>query len=373
MTTSPIRIAIDARPFAGPLCGYTIYLGGIIACLRHEDFELTLLTNRPLRAEHRDDTAALQVHVFGRLGDIRWEHTDLPKHLAEAHYDIYFTGANRGIPLRKHRCTRYVLGLLDVIPYLYFHHYHLSRWKTLGSDRALNTELIAQLIAVARADAILTISEQSAVDISRVFHRRNVKALLIRLKDVVPMEEAPCERQFVYVGGSDFRKKIDVLLRGFVQFRRQHPDYRLVLVGWNYGKVGPLISDLGLEDSVTLTGFVDHDTKFRILSQSVALVYPSIYEGYGMAIAEGFQAGIPVIAGGGGSQREVGGTGMRLIDPLSAEDIAAAMSEMLDPDTRAAWVARGREQLARLTDPSIETATIDYFKEQARVARKKCP
>ncbi len=368
---SPIRIAVDARPFAGPPCGYTIYLGSILACLRAGDFDLTLLSNRPLLAQHDDDVGGLRTHVFGRSGDLRWEHTDLPAHLAAEGYDVYFTGANRGIPIAKRRGTRYVLGLLDVIPYVFFRAYHLARWKTVLRDRALNTELLAQLVAVARADAILTISKQSAADIRRVFRRRAVTPLLIRLKNVERLDPVPPRPQFVYVGGRDFRKRVDALLRGFASFLRDHPDFRLVLVGWNYDGLDDLIAELGLAGHVVLTGYVEHDEKFRVLGESVAMVYPSLYEGYGMAIAEGFQACIPVIAGTGGSQGEVGGAGARAIDPSSPDDIAAAMAEMLDADVRAGWIARGQEQLARLTDPAIETATIAYFAEQGRLARAR--
>lgn len=367
--SSVIRIAIDARPFAGPPCGYTIYLASILACLRDGPFDVVLLSNQTLDPRHDDATAGLPTHVFGERGELRWEQLDLPAHLAAADPDVYFTGANRGIPLRKRRRTRHVLGLLDVIPYVFFRHYHLSRWRTGTRDRSLDKELVAQLVAVARADAILTISRQSAADIRRLFRRRAVTPLLIRLKDVAPRTPLPPLPQFVYVGGCDFRKRVDMLLRGFALFLRDHPGHRLVLVGWNYGALEPLLAELALGDAVVFTGYVDDDTKFRVIGESVAMVYPSIYEGYGMAIAEGFQAGVPVIAGGGGAQDEVGGSGTRRIDPLSPEGIAAAMAEMLDAPTRDAWIARGREQLARLTDPAIETATQAWFVEQGRLAR----
>lgn len=106
-------------------------------------------------------------------------------------------------------------------------------------------------------------------------------------------------------------------------------------------------------------------------ARSLVVVLPSLYEGYGMAIAEGFQAGIAVIAGTGGAQQEVGGQGSRQIDPSSPVDIAAAMVEMLDPATRAEWVARGQERLARLTDPAIDTATLAFFIEQGRLALRQ--
>lgn len=368
MRSGPIRIAIDARPLAGPPCGYTIYLGSILTCLRQADFDVTLLSNLPL-LEQYDEAAGLETRIFGSTGNLRWEQRDLPAFLADAQADLYFTGANRGIPWRKAAGTRYILGLLDVIPFLFARDYYLRRWKTLLRHPGTNVETLAQLIAVVRADAILTISQQSAADIRRLFRRRDVTARLIRLRDAERLPAAAPKSQFVYVGGVDARKKVDVLLRAFATFVRDHPGHRLVLVGSNYTALLPLIAQLDIEHDVTLSGYVDHDTKFRILGESLAMVYPSLYEGYGMAIAEGFQAGIPVISGTGGSQAEVGGDGARLIDPLSERDIVAAMKEMLDPATRAAWIARGETQLTQLTAEEIERDTIAYFVEQGRLAR----
>jgi len=366
--TGPIRIAIDARPLAGSPCGYTIYLSSILQCLRDSDMELTLLCNAPLLAYY-NEAAGIETRLFGSASHFRWEQRDLASHLAKASYDLYFTGANRGIPLRKTKNTRYLLGLLDVIPYLFFRDYYLRQWRKLLRHPRANEETVAQLIAVTRADAILTISQQSARDIHRVFRRRNVTARLIRLKETDQPSPAAAKRQFVYVGGIDARKKVDVLLRGFALFGRDHPDHRLVLVGSNYEALRPLIAELMLGDRITFTGYVDHDTKFRILGESLAMVYPSLYEGYGMAIAEGFQAGIPVIAGSGGSQAEVGGTGVRPIDPCNPHAIAEAMREMTNPETRMALIRRGQDQLVRLTDPAIETATLAWFTEQGRLSR----
>ncbi len=368
MRNGPIRLAIDARPFAGPACGYTIYLGSILQCLRDADIEVVLLGNAPLLPRY-EETAHLETRIFGKQGHLGWEQRDLPRYLATAGHDLYFTGANRGIPLRKTPTTRYLLGLLDVIPYLFFRNYFLARWRVLLRNPRMNAETLAQLIAVARADAILTISQQSARDIRRLFRHRDVTARLIRLKAVDVPSPAPPKPQFVYVGGVDARKKVDVLLRGFAAFARDRPDHRLVLIGPDYSSVAPLITQLGLERRVVMTGYVDHDAKFRNMGDSLAMVYPSLYEGYGLAIAEGFQAGIPVIAGQGGSQGEVGGAGIRPIDPSSADEITAAMSEMLDPAVRAAWIARGQAQLAHLTDPRIETDTLAWFSQQGRLAR----
>lgn len=362
-----IRIAVDARPFAGPPCGYTVYLSSVIACLRAPDIRLTLLSDAPLLPRY-GDLAGLDVRVAGEASGLRWEQFSLPELLLQDRYDVYFVGANRGIPVRKRPGTHYVLGLLDIIPYLFWRQYLWRPLRDRDSRAWLIREIASQLLSLARADSVLTISHQSARDIERVFHR-TATALPIRLSPPPAMVPTQTRPHFAYVGGVDHRKRVDVLVRAFALFLEQRPGHRLFLIGANYAPVQPLIRELGLEDSVAITGFVDEETKYRLLSESMALVYPSLYEGYGLAIAEAFQAGTAVIAGAGGSQAEVGGDAVRLIDPTSPQDVAAAMAEMLVSAERDRRVALGRDQLRRLSDPVIERDTQAFFREKARAAR----
>ena len=366
----PFRIAIDVRPMSGPPCGFTIHLSSVIALLRDAHFDLTLLSNRSVKPEY-EEIAGLKTLVFGSPNDLRWEHQDLPKVLGVEDFDLYFTDANRGIPFKKNPTTRYILGLLDIIPYKFPRQYFaVDRFHRLRTDLH-RKETISQIVSVFRADAILTISSQSAKDIAAFFHRRNVTSCLIRLKDVALPTNLTLKNQFAYLGGFDYRKKVDVLLHAFARFVADHPHFQLFLVGSDrhYQQYIPLIQQLGLADRVVMTGYVDHHTKFTVLGESLAMIYPSLYEGYGLAIAEGLQAGIPVIAGKGGAQAEIGGNAVRYIDPNSAEQIDQAMREMLDPATRDGWIARGRDQLRVLTDPAIEAGLVEYFLEQGRIAR----
>jgi len=366
----PFRIAIDARPMCGSPCGYSIHLASIVALLRKANFDITLLAGQPLTLEY-EELAGLKTAIFGSHSTLPWEHRDLPRFLQANDFDLYLSDANRGIPIRKNHGTRYILGLHDIIPYLYAWEYFGKNLPHRIKYPRVNAEAVSQLISVFRADAILTVSEQSAKDIATVFRRRNVTARLTRLKDVDLSANHTLKDQFVYVGGADPRKKVDVLIRAFALFAADHPNFQLYLIGSNlyYHQYVPLIAELGLTGRVVLTGFVSHEEKFRIIGQSVAMVYPSLYEGYGLALAEAMQAGIAVVAGRGGSQAEVGGDAVRYVDPTSAQEIACAMGEMLDPAVREAWVARGREQLKVLTDPVIEARLVDYFVEQGRVAR----
>jgi glycosyltransferase involved in cell wall biosynthesis len=364
---APYRIAIDGRALASFRNGSAVYLGAVIRPLLAAGWEVTLLTNRALDPGH-DFVARCQIATFGSGNVFRWEQRALPRFLdtrpAGQQFDLYFGGSSRGIPWRRVR-PHTILSLLDTIPFqfprLYLWGYP---WHFLRHD------LIAQLIAIRRANAIITISRASAADIEHRF-KRAATPLLIPLQPVAPPPKTAPHNQFVYVGGVDPRKRIDNLLRGFAQFTATHPDFKLILIGRGYEVFQPLIGRLGISDQVVLAGYIEDDAKLTFIQQSRALVYPSLYEGYGLAIAEGFQAGVPVIAGRGGAQAEVGGGAVRYIDPTAPADIAAAMTEMLDDAAAARWREAGRQQLARLTDPSVAAALVAYFTTAAERARKE--
>ncbi|HUC86986.1 MAG TPA: glycosyltransferase family 1 protein, partial [Candidatus Saccharimonadales bacterium] len=301
------HLAVDARPLAGTPSGFTTYLESIIVPLLKAKWEVTLLTNRTLRTDYGFVRDCRQ-EVFGPTAAWRWEQVALLAKLRRSRADVYFAPTNRAIPLRSVAPTRTVLALLDVIP-LKFPRYYLSASRF----HFVRRELAAELSSVARADALITISASSAADIERYF-RRQATPLLIRLPER-PVESARKQDQFVYIGGVDPRKRIDNLIRAFARFAADHRDFKLVLIGRGYERFLPLCSELGITAQVELTGFVDDHDKMRLIAQSRALVYPSLYEGYGLAIAESLQAGTAVIAGRGGAQAEIGGDAALYITP----------------------------------------------------------
>ncbi len=357
-------IAIDARPLAGVHNGYTTYLGFIIAALKKANFAITLLSNQKLRAAYKM-IEGCEVEIVGPSSQWRWERQFVGRYLQDHHYDLYFAGANRGMPPQRIKQTRKILGLLDTIPYKLARHYifkypyHFARH-----------ELAAQLSSVKNADEVITISQNSAKDIRGYVKHKPVTALLLPLHPAKPRQSAVPHKQFVYLGGVDPRKKIANLLKAFAMFNREHPDYSLILIGRGYEAFDGLVKKLNLQKSIRLTGYIDDDTKFEILQNSTALVYPSLYEGYGLAIAEGLLADTVVIAGRGGAQLEVGGKAVLYIDPNSPQSISQAMQKVLDPDVRAELKAQRNQQSKKITDPILEEKIGQYFQQQVMRARQ---
>ncbi|MBC8100385.1 MAG: glycosyltransferase family 4 protein, partial [Armatimonadetes bacterium] len=101
---------------------------------------------------------------------------------------------------------------------------------------------------------------------------------------------------------------------------------------------------------VQLTGYMDDGDKAALYGGALALVFPSLYEGFGFPVLEAMRCGIPVIASNTSSLPELVGDAGLLVDPLDVDAIAAAMRRLAaDVALRAELVARGAAQASRFT------------------------
>ena len=127
------------------------------------------------------------------------------------------------------------------------------------------------------------------------------------------------------------------LFEAFELVRRARPGLRLVLTGYD----GPT------PDGVEARGRVSDDELASLYRRASALVFPSLYEGFGQPPLEAMASGCPVACSTGGSLPEVVGDAARLFDPLSVDDMAGAIDDVLrDPEP---WVACGLERAAAFT------------------------
>jgi glycosyltransferase involved in cell wall biosynthesis len=105
----------------------------------------------------------------------------------------------------------------------------------------------------------------------------------------------------------------------------------LVLTGQDYGRLDPLmrrVRELGLTERVRHLGHVPHETLPALYRSAEALVFPSLYEGFGAPPVEAMACGCPVAASDRASLPEVCGDAALLFDPNSAESIAAALAQV---------------------------------------------
>jgi glycosyltransferase involved in cell wall biosynthesis len=151
------------------------------------------------------------------------------------------------------------------------------------------------------------------------------------------------------VGTIEPRKNHGRLLEAYRIVRTEDRDcFPLVLAGgkgWLMNDFEARLTDLGLRESVVLAGYVS-DAELQWLYQNCfALIYPSLFEGFGMPVLEALTLGAPVLCSNATSLPEVGGKGVMFFDPIDPCSIASAMKRLANGDVdREVLRSTGREQ-----------------------------
>jgi len=145
------------------------------------------------------------------------------------------------------------------------------------------------------------------------------------------------------------------LLRAYLQIISDDPSFphHLVFAGgdWNGAEVvRNTVAELGLRDRVHMLGFVDDALLPNLYGGADALIFPSLFEGFGLPIIEAQAVGIPVAAAGVSSIPEVAGDAALLFDPNDTTEMAHAIRRVATDDAmRTHLYARGLENVQRFT------------------------
>lgn len=134
---------------------------------------------------------------------------------------------------------------------------------------------------------------------------------------------------FLYVGSLHPRKNIVRIVEAFCLMKKAtNAHIKLVLTGrkaWLSEEISHALNESGCQKDIILTGYLEREQIQSLLSGSLALLYPSIMEGFGLPIVEAFKAGVPVITSDVGAMKEVAGSAALLCNAYDTESIAEKM------------------------------------------------
>jgi glycosyltransferase involved in cell wall biosynthesis len=174
------------------------------------------------------------------------------------------------------------------------------------------------------------------------------------------------------VGSIQPRKNLSRLLRAYSLLRRNDPEVKLpklVVAGkyaWLFEETIRAIAELGLNDSVIMTGYVPAADLPALYSGALCFVYPSYFEGFGLPPLEAMKCGTPVIVGNRTSIPEVVGDAAILFDPFDVPDIASAIMKVIgDNDLRATLRTRGLERAKLFDWQQTARQTLEVYKKAA--------
>lgn len=174
---------------------------------------------------------------------------------------------------------------------------------------------------------------------------------------------------FIYAGAIHPRKNLVNLLKAFSLFKkRQQSSMKLVLTGrlaWKYDSFVKNLKTYKYRDDVVMTGYVGEEEIKKLIGSAYAMVYPSLFEGFGVPVLEAMQSDVPVITSLNSSMQEIAKEAALYADPESPADIAEKMMLLYkDERLRSQLIEKGRvtgkqyswEQSAEHLWQSIEKA-----------------
>ncbi len=175
------------------------------------------------------------------------------------------------------------------------------------------------------------------------------------------------DREYIlYVGTIEPRKNIPVLFKAFSLIRKKRP-VKLILAGgkgWLYKDILKMPHELGIEDDVVFTGYVDEQTILYLYNYASVSVYPSIYEGFGLPVIEAMSCGTPVIISDIPSLREVAGDAAMLFNPEDHKELADTIEKVLSSEPlRLQLGQKGLYRAAEFSWKKVAASTIQTYKK----------
>lgn len=181
------------------------------------------------------------------------------------------------------------------------------------------------------------------------------------------------ESFILHVGTLQPRKNIPTLLEAVARLSR--PEVPLVLVGgkgWIYEDIFARVEALGLTGQVRFAGYVEDAELPLWYNAAAVLAFPSLYEGFGMPVADALACGTPVVAAATSSLPEAGGDVALYFEPRDANELTERLRQALDdPAVRHKARTAGPAHAARFSwaRSGAELAAV-YQRASAEPARR---
>ena len=228
-----------------------------------------------------------------------------------------------------------------------------KEWKKQEGNSSFNAllgKLLEKVYVHSRYAAIHTVSEASREDLIKV----GVKKPIYVIHNAIPIKDAKIIQtnpyQFVYVGRLVFYKNLQVVIKALKLLKEKFSEINLIIIGKGPYRIHleKLVEQYNLQKNVTFMGHVSDEEKNQIIASSQALVFPSLFEGFGLVILEAFMQKKPVLVSDIRPLSDIvehKKTGL-VISPYDENAWATAMEAIIkDPLTAARIGSEGRKEI----------------------------
>lgn len=372
-----MRIGIDARFYGSIGKGLGRYTQKLIEHLEKIDAENQYYVF--LRRENFEEYKPQNKNFKKVLADYRWysfaEQISFPALLYKYRLDLmHFPHFN--VPILYP--GKFVITIHDLI----LLHFPTKRATTLQpcwywiKFRAYK---FAIFTAIHRACKVITVSQFTKNDILSQYDIDKKKIVVTyEACDQVPENQKESQGQvlekygiikpyLLYVGNAYPHKNLERLVVAFDAVRKEIPDLNLVLVGkddYFYARIKKFVLEKKIRQ-VNFPGFVDDLELDSIYRSSLAYIFPSLYEGFGLPPLEAMSRGIPVISSRSACLPEILGESAHFVDCENESAITSAIVKIFkDERLRTELVAKGYGRIKKYSWNSMAQETLAVYQNK---------
>ena len=380
-----MKIGIDAK-FAssryGGMGAYTLHIIEALAHLGQDDLIVFVPSDVSPGLALSTHAQRLKIqHVFTKkqsfqdVYDFRayWEQEVLPVQLEKYAVDVFFGPAFMA-PLAWEGPK--VITVHDLL---------FERSPSWNSARSTAHYRAWAKRCAQHVNAIIAVSHFTAHDIATLWGLHHVPVHTIYLAPSLScistsraIASAVVSREFgirtpylIYVGDSFPRKNITRLLQAYALLTAsvKNPPSLVLVTAQKTEEIEQALTAYQLSDRVLVTGYCTPDILPHLYAAAEMLVFPSLFEGFGLPAIEAMSCGIPVITSRAGALPEVVADAALLIDPENPVKIKEAMELLLmNEEMRVDLIARGKRRAQQFSWEKTARETRDVLAQVIRSA-----
>lgn len=243
------------------------------------------------------------------------------------------------------------------------------RFYAHGINRAIDEASAIAAVSKSTKDAILDHRPDvegrvhvTMSGVSKRFHKAETDPVVLQNIGLKP------DQKFILTAGQFAPyKNHQGAVEGFAKAFADRPDIALILVqrrGSGERELVSLARRFGVEGRVHFTGTVGFDTLLQLYSGALALLHPSLCEGFGNPVAEAMACGCPVITSNLSAMPEVAGGAALLVNPRDVGGIAAALTKVVtDQEFAAAMREKGLARAEELSWERFAQDNLDIYRK----------
>lgn len=323
------RLIINLSFLSSKPTGLSVYAQNLIPAL--SELNPTLISSKPF-----PDSSCYPISsglnadggTRGHLNRLIWTQSQLPKIYRELKSELLFSPVPEA-PIFIN--CRYIITVHDLIPLRFF--------KSSSPLSQYFRWWLPQVLA--QAEHIICNSIATATETIDRFQLPAAKVTAIPLAydqnhfyyDETQQPANP--PYFIYIGRHDPHKNVQRIIAAFGQLPNCK-EYQLWLVGSSDSRYTPILRsqvvELGLMEQVKFLEYLPYQDLPMAIRQARALVFPSLWEGFGLPVLEAMACGTPVITSNLAALSEIASDAAILINPLNEREIASAMNKIMTDD-----------------------------------------